>query len=161
MSTKSSAAQVGRELRIYVLRLISNGTAVPDEHKSRLYYLQRYGYVTHRKDGLALSPKGAHLLHEESVWSLTIEKPSVWDKKWRMVLFDIPKDKLKRRDAFRLRLKELGLVLYQQSVWVYPYPLEETIRKIAAFYRLARCISFVTADEISGAEKLKEHFRLT
>ncbi|HVV39065.1 MAG TPA: CRISPR-associated endonuclease Cas2 [Candidatus Paceibacterota bacterium] len=119
------------------------------------------GYIKGGKGTYRLTTKGRHILNEENVWSLTIPTPPSWDKKWRIVLFDIPKDKRKRRDAFRLRIKELGLVLYQNSVWVYPYPLEETVRAIATFYHLSGCVSFITAEHISGEKKLRSYFNLT
>ena len=100
------------------------------------------------------------MLAEEAIWSLTIPTPKVWNGRWRLVLFDIPKDKRKRRDAFRQRLKEMGLVLYQQSVWVHPYPLEEVVEKIATFYHLRGCISFVTAHTLTKESLLRKQFKL-
>jgi CRISPR-associated endonuclease Cas2 len=75
-----------------------------------------------------------------------------------MVLFDIPVTKGKQRNAFRARLKDLGLVLYQQSVWVYPYPLEKTVRQISDLYKLSNNVLFVVAEELNAENKLKSKF---
>jgi phenylacetic acid degradation operon negative regulatory protein len=111
-------------------------------------------------DGYRISSKGEKRLNEERIWDLTIPTQKTWDRKWRVVLFDIPVDKRKRRDSFRLRIKELGLMLYQNSVWVYPYPIEETLRAIANFYKLGDCVSFITTEKISGEIALQKHFNL-
>jgi CRISPR-associated endonuclease Cas2 len=81
-------------------------------------------------------------------------------RKWHIVLFDIPVDKKRRRDTFRLRLKELNFTLYQNSVWVHPYPIDATVTKIARFYKLERCILFVTAEKISGENSLRKKYDL-
>ena len=98
---------------------------------------------------------------EDTIWSLTIPAQDPWEGKWHIVLFDIPKDKRKRRDTFRLRLKELGFIRYQDSVWVYPFPVEDTIRKIAGFYGLTPYVSYVTADSLTDEKKLLRHFNVT
>ena len=151
---------MGRSILVHVLQKIVRHLPISEQDQTKLYYLKRLGYITSDKSNYTLSLKGIRLLNEEAVWSLTISKPKVWDKKWHLVLFDIPKDKRKRRDAFRLRLKELGLVLYQNSVWIYPYPLQNTIEQIAAFYALHGCVSFITADALTGEKNLLQHFKL-
>ena len=160
MSSKRAAGEAGKELLLHLLRLIDRRIPVPGEHSRKLYYLRRNGYITREPEGYTLSLKGVRTLSEEAVWGLTIPTPARWDGRWRLVLFDIPNDKRKRRDAFRSRLKEMGLVLYQQSVWVYPYPLEDTVRSVAAFYKLAGCISFITAEKVTGDAALRRHFKL-
>src|SRR3989344_245094 len=167
MSSKRAAAEGSKELLFDVLRLIAR-YGLHDEElakefdvklKRQVYfrtkYAERRGYITRTKNIYSLSSAGKNILSEREVWELAIPTPKQWDKKWRLVLFDIPKDRRKRRDVFRLRLKELGLVLYQDSVWVYPYPLEKNLRQIADFYRLSPCVSFAVAERLTGEKKLK------
>ncbi len=51
-----------------------------------------------------------------------IELPShkKWDKKWRMVIFDIPEKKNKERRALSTKLKDLGFYPLQESFLIYP-----------------------------------------
>ncbi len=44
-----------------------------------------------------------------------------WDKKWRLVLFDISELNRKTRDMLRSKLKELGFSMFQQSVYISPH----------------------------------------
>lgn len=159
MSSKRAGSNLGKSILFEALTLITTGkfSEVPP---SKLWYLKRQGYIGRNDSKYFLQPKARRALHEGTIWSLKLPTPTKWDGKWRMVMFDIPHDKRKRRDAFRLRLKELGLVLYQQSVWIYPHPIKETVGQIADFYKLARCVSFIVADSISGENKLKHQFKL-
>lgn len=52
-----------------------------------------------------------------------------WDKKWRVLIFDIPEKIRWRRDVFRAKIKEIGFGMAQQSVWVSPNPFEDDIRE--------------------------------
>lgn len=51
-----------------------------------------------------------------------------WDKKWRIVLFDIPEKERWKRDNLRAKLKELGFGMIQMSVWMSPHPFEDDVR---------------------------------
>lgn len=127
---------------------------------ARLYYLRRRGYIGRIGNTVYILPKAERALTESRVWALTIPQPKKWDGKWRLVMFDIPADKRKRRDAFRVRLRELGLALYQNSVWIYPYPLEQVIVDIASFYKLSGCVSLVLAEKISQEKFFRSLFKL-
>lgn len=43
------------------------------------------------------------------------------NKKWQMVIFDIPETKRKSRDVFRKNIKMLGFKQYQKSIWICHY----------------------------------------
>ena len=172
MSSKHAAARGNRELLLFILSLIDEDikdrrsitTHLSSKHnKDRvartLQYLRQQKYITGR-DSYTLTKRGTKTLSEEKIWNLSISTPKKWDGKWRIVLFDIPKHKQKRRDIFRLRLKGLGLVLYQNSVWIHPYPLEETVRAIGDFYSLSDCIHFIVAERVTGEKTLRKHFSL-
>jgi len=160
MSSKRAGAIAGRELLIYLLGTIASGSFKSADHPKQIRYLLRYGYLSGTSGRYQVTAKGRNTVSEAKIWELTIPTPKAWDGQWHLVLFDIPNDKRKRRDIFRARLKELGLILYQNSVWIYPYPLEETVRQVADFYRLSPCISFVVAEKVSGEKQLRKHFKL-
>ena len=142
-------------------KIIPNGTSKQRAAFARkLREMERVGFIQQGRKYYALSARGYSVLTEEEVWALTIPTPKRWDGKWRMVLFDIPAKKGRQRNALRARLKELGLVLYQNSVWVYPYPLADVVRAIAKFYSISDCVLFAVADELNGEAHLKRQFNL-
>lgn len=46
------------------------------------------------------------------------EEVGNWDKKWRIVIFDIPEEKRIIRNLFRRNLKKWGFKHLQKSVWI-------------------------------------------
>jgi DNA-binding transcriptional regulator PaaX len=91
--------------------------------------------------------------------SLALPQHKKWDKKWRLVLFDIPETKKKIRDALRRKLKDLGFLEFQKSVFVYPYPSRDEIDFVINFYNISEFVHYIEAP-ITSDHKLREHFRL-
>lgn len=151
---------MSKELLLDLFQLILDKSDIDRAFAKKLRYARRRGYICTSATGHSLTPRGRELLTEGKIWDLTIPKPKQWNGRWHLVLFDIPNDKRKRRDIFRARLRELGLTLYQNSVWIYPYPLETTIKQTADFYKLSNCVSFVTAEEITGEAALMQRYGL-
>jgi len=50
-----------------------------------------------------------------------------WNKKWTLVLFDIPEGVRLKRDVLRSRLQELGFKCFHQSVWISPVDYREEV----------------------------------
>lgn len=46
-----------------------------------------------------------------------------WDRKWRIVIFDIEEVNRQTRERFRHKLKELGFGMLQESVFISPYDI--------------------------------------
>ncbi|MBM3283264.1 hypothetical protein FJY90_03330, partial [Candidatus Gottesmanbacteria bacterium] len=59
-------------------------------------------------------------IRDFSIFALQKQK---WDRKWRLVIFDIAEVSRKTRDLLRLKLKELGFGMLQESVWITPYDI--------------------------------------
>ncbi|MBI2454277.1 MAG: CRISPR-associated endonuclease Cas2 [Parcubacteria group bacterium] len=91
---------------------------------------------------------------------LQIKTPKKWDKKWRLVIFDIPDKKKKVREVFREKLKELGFRQYQESIYVIPYECENEIDFIVEFYQVRNFVRLVTATKITNEAELKLKFKL-
>ena len=93
--------------------------------------------------------------------SLKIKKPKKWDKKWRVVVFDIVELKKIRREAFRGKLKELGFRPLQKSVWVHPFNCKDEIALLRRFFGLSENdIRLITANKIEKDKELKSLFKL-
>jgi len=59
-------------------------------------------------------------IRDFSIFALQKQK---WDRKWRLVIFDIAEVSRKTRDLLRFKLKELGFGMLQESVWITPYDI--------------------------------------
>jgi DNA-binding transcriptional regulator PaaX len=89
-----------------------------------------------------------------------INKPQKWDGKWRMVMFDLPVRFSKARNALRFKLKQLGFIQFQKSVWIYPYSCKEEIAFVSDYYRVGRYVELLEISSINNDLKFKKHFKL-
>ncbi|MBU4224051.1 CRISPR-associated endonuclease Cas2 [Patescibacteria group bacterium] len=92
--------------------------------------------------------------------NLRIEKPQKWDKKWRVVLFDIPEKRKKIRESLRFHLKQMGFYEFQKSVFVHPYDCKDEIDYLIEFYDIRKFVRMIIADSIDNELHLKNHFSL-
>ena len=122
--------------------------------------IRKRGYVRASDKSYVLSPRAEEMLNEAELWNLKIEKQKDWDQNWHLVLFDIPIDKNRKRLSFDAILRNLGFVMYQRSVWVYPYPCRGVIEKITKHYGISKYISYATAISLDGQGALMHRFKL-
>jgi len=136
-----------------------------EQLRKGVYSLRRQGYIEIIKEGddkvkIQLTSKGKTRIKEFSMEGLSITKPKNWDKKWRVVIFDIPNKFTKAREALRKKIKELGFYQLQKSVWIYPYPCEDEILFIANIFQVERFIEFFSADELLNENRPRKFFGL-
>ncbi|MCK4782022.1 CRISPR-associated endonuclease Cas2 [Candidatus Parcubacteria bacterium] len=70
------------------------------------------------------------------------------DKKWIMVIFDIPEKKRKYRDNFRKFLYNLGFQKLQRSIWISPYEVSKDLEKIIRAFLLDKFVKIFLIKEI-------------
>ncbi len=110
---------------------------------------------------VTLTERGRKKAGRFQIDSLEVKKPLRWDKKWRLVIFDIPNSHGIKRSVFRGKLKELGFYQLQKSVWVHPYNCHDEIELLREFFGLNRKeIRLVVASDIGDSAPVKEAFRL-
>ncbi|MFQ6049675.1 MAG: hypothetical protein ACE5J0_01380 [Candidatus Paceibacterales bacterium] len=129
------------------------------------YNLRRQGLIEIRKRNhqiyIALTEKGKKKAGWMQVDRLKIKKPKKWDKKWRIVIFDIAQLKKLYREAFRGKLKELGFRHLQKSVWIYPFDCRAEIELLRTFFGLSeKEMRLILAENIGNDKKLKKVFKL-
>ncbi len=110
-----------------------------------------------------LTNKGKERIREFSFETLKIKKPFRWDRKWRILIFDIPTKPAiynQARNALRKKIKDLGFYQMQKSVWVYPYECEDEILLIAELYHVQKHIEIITAEKILHESIVRQAFKL-
>jgi len=127
--------------------------------------LKRRGAIFMEKRGheviISLTPEGQRLAGYMQIDSLEIKRPKKWDKKWRLVLFDISQLKLAHRNAFRSKLKELGFALFQKSVWLHTFDCRDEIEVLKDFFGLTnKEVCLITTENIPGEDHFKKYFGL-
>lgn len=107
------------------------------------------------KDGqpyLRLTGKGKRKLIRD--FPLLNFQKKRWDRKWRMVFFDIQEASRQIRNQLRRKLDELGFVMFQRSVYISPHDFAEDIREFLETRDLAENVYVVVTKELLvGDEK--------
>ncbi|MCC6323343.1 hypothetical protein IT400_00975 [Candidatus Nomurabacteria bacterium] len=107
-----------------------------------------------------LTENGQKIFLRFNYENLQLNENKIWDRNFRMILFDIPEKNKRARDAFRLKMKELGCVKFNDSVWVYPYPCQTEIDFIANYWNVGKYVHFAIVKEITNKENLEKYFNL-
>ena len=118
------------------------------------------------KQYYTITPKG------KAIFSFTLAKQNEflekyikrkWDKKWRMVVFDIPESKRAKRRLLRFILISLGFKKLQKSVWITPYPVLRETKNFLKDHRLSRYIYLIEINHIDSKHKplvlFKDYFK--
>ena len=86
--------------------------------------------------------------------------PGLWDKKWRVVVFDIPEKLRRGRDALREKLKNIGFYELQKSVLVFPYECQNEIEFLIEFFNLRKYVRYGILESIDNDLHLRRIFRV-
>ncbi len=130
-----------------------------------LDYLNRRGYVRILERGtnklkVKITRMGEDVVREIDVDSLELKKQGNWDGKWRVVIFDVPVKQNRSRLAFSDKIKELGFVMVQKSVWAYPYECYEELMILRKYFNVERFVSYFEATEIEDEREWRGKFNL-
>lgn len=110
---------------------------------------------------IELTQDGRRWVRQYNINDLKIKKPLRWDKKWRLIFYDIPHYHKKARDAFREKLKQLGLYQLQKSVWLSAYDCYGEIEFLSMVFNInMENIFYLEVDKLPNDYKLKQWFGL-
>lgn len=109
---------------------------------------------------VTLTKSGEALLARLSIGNKKIKPPRKWDRRWRVVIFDIPEKRKAARDRLRLLLSSIGFEKLQNSVWVYPFECEDLLTLLKTDAVLGREVIYIVAEDIEGDKRLRVKFQL-
>lgn len=110
---------------------------------------------------LVLSENGKQRALTYRTRTMKIPVPKAWDRKWRIVIFDIPEDEREVRDALREHLTRLGFYKLQQSVAVHPFDCKDEIDFIVEALGIRKYVRFIVAESVDNEAHLKQFFGLS
>lgn len=131
--------------------------------KSALGRLVAKGLVTFvEKDGkrLARITDKGELIFQMETEKQAMTKKRKWDRRWRVVIFDIPEKRKNTRDRLRLFMSEYGFARLQDSVWIYPYDCEDLIALAKANFCIGADVLYMIVERLERDKYLREHFGL-
>ncbi len=133
--------------------------------KSTLGRLAKRGLVVFEQRGAKkyarITPAGQELLaREEQLAALRLQKGKRWDKRWRVIIFDIPERRRGVRDRLRAIMQTSGFYRLQDSVWVYPHDCEDFMALLKTDLKLGASVLYMVVEKIENDSKLLEHFNI-
>ena len=87
-------------------------------------------------------------------------KKRTWDRRWRMVVFDIAERRKESRRKLRQMLRSFNFLRIQDSVWVYPYDCEEVVVLLKAELRIGKEVLYAIVEKIENDGWIRKHFGL-
>ncbi len=128
-----------------------------------LNYLEHIGKIKLTKQNdelfLKLTKKGKIQALMERMGK-EFDKIIKWDRKWRVVLWDIPESSRIQRNQIRYFCKSLGFRQLQKSVFITPHPIPGSAVQFLRESDLLKFIRFLRIDQIDDDHELKKHFDL-
>ncbi len=107
-----------------------------------------------------LTQKGKAEAKKLAVGMYAIKIPFRWDKKWRIVIFDIPEKRKGLREHVRRLVSTMGFFRLQDSVWVFPYDCEEVVALLKLDLKVGKDLIYIIADAVEFDKPLRLHFEL-
>ena len=107
---------------------------------------------------LVLTKRGEKRLRWLELYDYKFKKPKRWDRKWRVLIFDIKEERKSTRNKIRQTLTVIGFTRLQDSVWVYPYDCEDLITLLKADFKVGKDLLYLIVDSIENDSWLKKHF---
>lgn len=122
--------------------------------------LKHRGLIKINGNKLEITNNGKIWLKNSYLKYLKMTYPK-WDKKWRVVIFDIPEELHTNRNRLRRKLKSLGFYILQKSIFVYPYPCEKEVAEICDNFRILDYVDVLVADSIGAKQdEIKKFYDL-
>ena len=108
----------------------------------------------------ALTENGQTALIKYEIKQRPVPKQKHWDKKWRIVIFDVCEKRKKHRNAIRGLLIILGFKLLNKSVWIFPYPCDDIVELAKTAYGVRHDAIYLVCNRFAGDEWLAFDFNL-
>lgn len=109
---------------------------------------------------IVLTESGRNVFLRFNYEDINIKTPKIWDRNFRVIVFDIPEKKKSARDSLREKIKELGCIRFNDSVWVFPFPCQKEIDFIANYWGIGKYVHFILAGDITNRDLLERAFNL-
>ncbi len=92
---------------------------------------------------------------------LELMTPERWDRKWTIILYDIPEEQKRARDEFHFQLKRIGCFQYHKSVFVHPSDCRDTIDYLSHLFEIQKYVLHFRTPSLGKNEHIvRRHFNL-
>lgn len=148
---------LGRSGALARLKYQTKGVLTRLKMKGEIEFVERDG-----KRYVRLTERGEEsLAFERQKMLLVNSAPKRWDRRYRLVMFDVPEKRKKIREQLRFQMQGVGFLRIQDSAWVYPYDCEEFIALLKADLHIGKDVLYAVVEEIENDAWIRKHFGLS
>ena len=118
--------------------------------------------VSGDKVEVTLTGAGKKLVKLYELDDMQLPKPAKWDKKWRVITYDIPSKQRRAGLALSKKFHQLGMFRLQKSIWVYPYDCKDDIDAICAIFSVNsdNHVLYLISERIPREADVRKYFDL-
>jgi DNA-binding transcriptional regulator PaaX len=147
---------LGRTGALNRLKYRSKGVLARLKYKGEIKFIERNG-----EKYVQLTDLGEKVLDlNREKLKLTDNKPKRWDRRYRLIMFDVPEKRRGIRKLLRSEMEEVGFLRIQDSVWVYPHDCEEFVALLKADLRIGKDVLYAVVEEMENDKWIRKHFNL-
>ncbi len=139
--------------------------------KDAFYYLKKKNLIIGELvDGIGgtdgqlhirLTAEGRKEADKYRINDLKINFSKQWDKKWRIIIFNLSQKEKSKKQAFLRKIKELGFHDLQKNVWIMPFPCGKEIKALREFFNLdVKDLRIIETKDLEEDKILKNIFKL-
>lgn len=107
---------------------------------------------------IELTNKGKKKILKYSLEEMEIKRPKIWDRKWRLIIYDVPNSKRYAAGSFSDMLESLGMYRLQKSVFIYPFPCHDEVRFLREYFNIANNVWLLTVIAFENDEAFRDYF---
>lgn len=130
--------------------------------KRTLKRLEKQKLVIIKEEGnfqiVEITDTGRKRVLKYAINELVIEKPKFWDRKWRLISYDIPIKNKSLGKVFREYLRAWGFYPLHESVFLHAYPCEKQVEFLREYLGISEYVQIFQVSAIENNKLFKEFF---
>lgn len=91
---------------------------------------------------------------------IAVEKPKVWDGRWRIVSYDIPKKLESLRNVFREYLRAWGFYPFHESLFLHAYPCGKQVAFLREYLGISEYVRILQVSKIENDKVFRDFFEV-
>ena len=148
-----------------VLTAITKLGLIPKRRQADIIRRSQYkliddGLLEWKNKRLCLTLKGERKLRSLEMHNFQFKRPTRWDGRWRVLIFDIPEHRKSVRNRIRTTLQAVGFIRLQDSVWIFPYDCEDLINLFKADFKVGKDMLYMIVDTLEYDTPMRARFGL-
>lgn len=108
-----------------------------------------------------LTEKGKQKVLKYNIGTMKLTKPEKWDRKWRLIIYDISQLRRRQQTALRLMFRQLEFLPLQKSVYLTPFPCEKEVTFLREYFGVGEEVMYLIVEKLENQDIYKTHFGLT